>query len=1139
MLSSPPRALALTLALLGAGSHARADAGPVPSALLARRELTAGGYDHFQGQLTPDGSSVVFAGNADSTIEIFTQRIDRGLPRRLVDESADVHQPRVSPDGERVLYVSYREDAAGDACIVNRDGGGRRCVTGSDTATLHVFWFPDSRHVGVLTRRGIDGIHQLRRHRVDARGEGELLVERNMAAPAVSPDGRWLAYVPLEGAAAGARGALRRASRGLVLHPLDGGAPVAFEPNLPGTSALPAFGLDGAHLYFTQHLNDTNFDGALDGDDHGVLFRVPFATRDARPARPETYEQLTSGRTNCQYPAPARDRLVATCVRAGYLQIYAMPLTGLVPADWSDARLEAEIEASRDPWEQLFLLQRRVARARGGAQRAELYRRLVMGHLALREYDSAEAYLAPLARLAEAGSTLEGWVAVQREITDHRREEQRLRHGNLTEEFVDAQRARLGRLDALFSSEHGSVRRLARLAEAEIYLVLGDREAAHTMFDAIDVSEERDVSVLQAWAALAEGLLREENDRGGWGAVHRRLSLHPALSERDRLYHARAFVEALRAGRSAEQELPRLARARADAPDGSELALMLDLEVIFARVAAIGEDAALAELHRLRRAASSLPRHRAVAMAAIERAAHHDWGRVLDDIGRRWLEAVPSAHPERRYAEALFAEVMLERAYVELRRGGDARRHFLEITERTASLEAHVGYLEASLRAGVTRDALRAEYRQRFAEDDPVERFAEAYLTGRGLPEIDDADRHASEIERARALLRPVAEALPRSPEVHHLYAYLAHRHYHRTGDGEAARAAHHRYHLALDLAPYNPRQRANLLVELGLLQAALGNHRIALRHFTERDRLPFLEPASELSFRLARARSLFHVASYESARAEMARARVLVDEAPSLARYRPVVLDRAALYHHASGEHERAVELYRELIEATEGAALAVRMKARLGLGAAALGAGQLELAERTLVEVRAMLDADEPFRTEERERRAASHFDRDDYRPLVAGLLAETRRAAGDLAGRAEALTERRALYRERHRRFGRDAYLLEVARTSQQLAEVAYRRRAMADARRAIEEGLAAWDAWSASTGTPFEEVSLALIRAAAELHLYGGVPRRAFAFDLHARLQNAHLALAAAQPSERFAHERFLFGVYLTLMDLPAR
>ena len=134
---------------------------------------------------------------------------------------------------------------------------------------------------------------------------------------------------------------------------------------------------------------------------------------------------------------------------------------------------------------------------------------------------------------------------------------------------------------------------------------------------------------------------------------------------------------------------------------------------------------------------------------------------------------------------------------------------------------------------------------------------------------------------------------------------------------------------------------------------------------------------------------------------------------------------------------------------------------------------------------------------------------------------------------------LVERRALYRERHRRYGRDAYLLEIARASQQLAEVGYRRRAMRDARRAVEEGLTAWDAWSASTGTPLEEVGLALVRAAVELHLYGGVPRGAFRFDLCARVRSAHLAMATAQPSERFAHERFLFGVYLTLMDLPAR
>lgn len=1133
-------ALAASIAGLACISvaSAQADATPVPSALLPRRALTAGGHDHFQGQLSPDGRDVYFAGDPDGTVEIFSQNLARGFARRLVDEPADVGQPQLSPDGRRLLYISYREDAGGDACWVEVQSPRRRCLDDGGAAVLHVFWDPDGRRVGMLVRPSLRATHQLRRAPLEG-GAGELVLEQNMAAPTVSPDGRWLVYVPLEEGGEGRRRSLSRASPGFVLRRLDASVPaLAFVPNLPGNGASPVFSADGRYLYFAQFLNDTNFDGSIDGNDNGVLFRVPFDASAARPARPDSYEQLTSGRNNCQYPAPSRDQLLATCARAGDLQVYSMPLEGLARADGSRARIEEELRASRDPWEQLLLLQRSVAREPERAGRVALQRRIVLQHLALREYESVDYYLGLLERTAEGDAALAEWVAVLRELVGHRREEHRLRHASLSGEFIEAQRERLARLDRFFQAPSASVRRLARLAESEIYFVLGDLGAGLRLFEAVDVDDETDASVMQVWSTLADALLRELGDGERALEVHRVLSAHPALDERDRLHHARLYVTGLARGRPPGDELPRIEAARRGAPEGSELALMLDLERILVRVDSIGEEAAEAELSRLWSSAPTFERHREVAMTTIETAAEHDWGRLLDTFGHRWLDDVPLDHAERKYAESLYAEVMLERGYVELHRGrlARARELFLEITRRTPSLEAHVGYVEASLRAGVAADALRAEYRARFGESEPVERFAEAYVVARALVEERDPERHAAEVERARGLLRPAAEALPRSPEIHHLYAYLAHRHYHRTGDGEAARAAHARYHLALDLAPEAPRIRANLLIELGLLQASLGNHRIALRHFAERDRLPFVSPASELSFRLARARSLFHVASYHDAAVEMDRAMALVDGQPSLRRYRAVVIDRDALYHYAAGEHVEAVALYTQLVEATPEAPRAVRLKARMMLGASALAAGQLPVARAMLEEVRALLDAEEPFRVHG-PRRAASHFELDDYRPIVAGLLAEVRRASGDLSGAIEALEERRALYRARFLRYEREAYLLESARASQQLAELAYRLGDLGAAGRHLAEGMSDAEAWRRRSDTELDEVWVALVRAAAELHLYGGVPLSAFAFDVPGRLRETYALILLRPHNPRYADERFLFEVYLTLLDLP--
>jgi cellulose synthase operon protein C len=1133
------------VAVLAAVLGQSVEPGALPTALHAPRGLTAGGYDHFMGQLAPNGREIYFAGNANSTIEVFVQSLDRGSPRLLFDEQADVNQPRISPDGTRLLYISYRQDAGGNACVFELKSRKRRCLTPLGAAVLHVFWFPDGRSIGAVTRHSLTADHQLRRIPVHGRGgEGRLLLEQNMSAPTVSPDGRWLAYVRLDRPDAGgrSRGGLMRTSRGLVLHRLDRAtAPVHFVPTLPGTSSFPAFSPDGSHLYFTQYLNDTNFDGIIDGKDNGVLFRVPFdGDRDA-PVRAGAYEQLTSGRTNCQYPVPARDRLLATCVRAGHLQIYALPPDGLVPRAWSPSRIEAEIAVSRDPWEQLLLLRRMLAIENDPTRRTTLHRRMIVHHVAMREYESADDHLDVLATVVDSPTapprsvrrSLQGWIAVQRELIEHRRAEQRLGHAKLSRAFVDTEHERIARLKAMVETSDASTRRLIRVARSEIELVLGDKSAALESFEAVDIVPETDKSVLQAWARQAEALFRDLGDRDRWLSVHEVLAGHGALSERERLHHARAFIEVLGRGRAPDEEHPHLEEARARATEGSSLAIMLELEATLLRVGSTGEKAARSELERLWSAGSSFEQHRAVAMATIDRAARHEWGHILHVFGERWLADVPIDHPERKYAEALYAEVMLERAYVELRHGRaeQARELFVRITQSTRSLEAWVGAIETGLRDR-DPDAVRDEIRSTLSPDDPIAAFAEAYLVSRGLSDVDDPQRHAAKIERARELLRPVAEAMPRSPEVHHLYAYLAHRHFHRTGDKEAGMAAHSRYHLALDLAADEPRRRASILAELGLLQAALGNHRIALRHFGERERLPFLDPQGELSFRLAKARSLFHTSAYPEAKVEMATAMQLVERDPSLSRYAPLVLDRAALYHHAAGDHEGAVALYSDLVAATGGESLAARMKARMGLGAAALAAGQLEVARASLEEAHAMLDVREKFRRGRHTRETGSHFDRDDYRPLVTGLLATTHRRAGDLAAATAMLLERRDVYRAR--KSTRDADLHELARIAHQLAELAYRRGDLDAARRHVEEGLAHVDTWAARTGTEVDELMLAIVRAAAELHLYGEVPRSAFGFGLEARLL-ATYRIITERPNPRWADERFLFAAYLTMLE----
>lgn len=1130
---------ALSMLLLSA---AYADAVEVPSALHARRGLTAGSYDHFLGQLHPDGTTLFFAGNANSTVEIFTQNLVRGTPKRLFEESADINQPRISPDGKHILYISYRDHAAGDVCSFDLGTRTRRCLGQRKAHIMHIFWFPDSEHIGILGRERSSNANQLWKITRRARqgDTGQLLFTGNMLAPAISPDGRWLAYIPFARSSRDMNipGDIVRAEPGLMLLALDdpSSAPVHFIPDLPGTSGFPAFSLDGSYLYFTQYLNDSNFDGTIDGNDNGVLFRIPFAAV-VQQADTRQVEQLTSGGYNCQYPVPAHDRLIATCARAGYLQIYSLPLTGLVPEQWPAQRKRSELEVSRDAWEQLIILASLLAETRDREQRVRLEQRMVMTHMALHEYESAEQYLRYLRRDAPTGAVISVWGEIMAEFIAFRRAEQRLGHGKLTEDFIATQQARLARLENFSHAENASIQHLIMIVRNEILFVLGDRGGALTLFDSIDIANETSALVVRPWARLADTLLHDLEDRSRWAAAHLALSSHAALSEREQLAFARRYVDGLIRGRSLDERIPLLHAARASVAGHAAAELMLEVELALDTIRHADHQTRYSTLSDLWARRTSFESHRAVAMAIISRAAREDWEILLVEFAQRWLKDIPAEHPERKYAEALFAEVMLERAYVETQRGHleAAREHFREIALAVNALEAHSGYLETSLQLNIPAQTLLAEYRtgRMVSKEAAINAFGEAYVIARDLPQIEDAGQHAQMIKRARILLAPVIEAFPRSAEVHHLYAYLAHRHYHRTHDKSAAMLAHMRYHLALDLAVDNPRRRASLLTELGLLQASLGNHRIALTHFTERERLPFLAPADELALRLAKGRSLFHLAAYQEAKAELALAVPLTKPGSGLERFAAIDLERAALYHYAAGAHTPAATLYQDLLTVIGNASLAARLKAHIGLGASLLAASQAEAALEPLEAALALLDSDEPFRQTDPGISTDTHLDRDALRPLITGLLAQGYRARGDLVRSQKMLLQRRDFYQARIRRLNLDADLLEIAHIGQQLTEIAWRLGDKAAATTHLIDALAHADKWRKRTNTQIEAVTLALVRAATELHLFGAVPRSAFKFDLVARLQQSYEAITL-RPNPRWANERYLFPVYLTLL-----
>ena len=144
--------------------------------------------------LSPDGRRVAIGLATSSGDDIWIRELATGRMSRLTFDTAGEFRPRWTPDGESVTYMS-----AADFSLRQRraNGAGREEVLSRGSRILESVWTPDRSslvlRVGGETGPGARDIVLVRP------GEGAsrpLAADPGFdeAAPALSPDGRWLAY---------------------------------------------------------------------------------------------------------------------------------------------------------------------------------------------------------------------------------------------------------------------------------------------------------------------------------------------------------------------------------------------------------------------------------------------------------------------------------------------------------------------------------------------------------------------------------------------------------------------------------------------------------------------------------------------------------------------------------------------------------------------------------------------------------------------------------------------------------------------------------------------------------------------------------------------------------------------------------
>jgi len=477
--------------------------------------LTVGVGERFLGQLAPDGNTLIFVSNRNIATEIFVQDLEQGRERRLFDEGADVTWPRISPDGKHLLYISFRNQASGQLCVRDLPGAeGRRCLD-EESSALQAEWL-DASHIALVSRATIQGDLRLSRVTVKRELSVSPLLNRNLTSPTISPDGRWLVYVPVERSVQQVGpGFAARASPYLEALRLDrpGAAPIRLALELPGQTGQPVFALDGRSLYVVQFFTDSNADGVVDAGDSGVLFRVPFsAEREDAPelAAASSPDQLTSVAWNCEYPAPAATSLIATCARDRSLDVYQLPLDGQVPSTWDVPRLSEELKMVGRRADQLLLYRQRLLRETRPKIRRLLMMRLSQLHLAFEDFDAAEFYARHMRSVSDPATA--GLAEPLLLLINHRRAMKERERGRMVDEPLDAERQHMGALDpAAAPSPPSAV--FQHVVRSELAEAAGDFTLARQELEAAQVTDTTPRAVLEAWFEQADSLYRKLDDR--------------------------------------------------------------------------------------------------------------------------------------------------------------------------------------------------------------------------------------------------------------------------------------------------------------------------------------------------------------------------------------------------------------------------------------------------------------------------------------------------------------------------------------------------------------------------------------------------------------------------------------------------
>ncbi len=813
------------------------------------KKMTVGPYDNYQVDINPSSDSMIFTRKIDLVPRVFIKNRNQNSASPMLKANQDAEHPSFSPDGGKIALTYYGNTARGQICIFNSKGVQIFCAESMGSESSLPDWI-NNEQVGFLSKAIGTNTSQIKILSLKDKTV-KTIASGNISSFDFSNDGKELAYTETD----------QGESRLKLVNVAKGASSqISLQLNIPGVSGFPRFGVKGKYLYLNHYLNDTNRDQIIDGNDDSAIFRIDVSVVRSRSNASDIRflpEQLTSLESNCGFPRPTDREIFVACGFQGSLDIYTLPLSGVVPVSWTQREIWDAHKASRSYLDRLLLLNAGIVRTNSLSQDSFYLRRL-SNHVLSENYSAALEILEELQAAIKTPDlfALEFFVRATKAQVE-------LEGGEVTrsfKRFIAGLQSQLFRTKVSLQSK--------KILISYFNFLVGKKRASRQSFVKTKLSRISTPSEVFVFNSVARTLFSNSKDyKWRWSNWISELLKRPFLSEESRTYYVFDFVNRMTSLLDSRQKQTVLESLQQKLATHSEVKL-IESELLLMKLTEL-EDAkekrtifqSFVKLSG--EAKNNYFLQKAIYIRALLEFASIGDAQYLNYIATNWFNTTKKQQAEFHFARSQYIYAMLDRGYKNHSQGKIrySTSQFYGSLLYTDDLESHYSYIQSMFEDGQRgKIDQRYEYLQKKNFIGENFKFVKALLLliddptgGRDKAKLNDSYDLLSSMESSRfSAVRELMLGWIQMRKVELSKTLL-------TVDEKVFSKAHNHLTLALDLSRDNERVRASALGNLGLLHFYGRNFGVSARYFEKRKDLPFASSMDQWSFIWMYSRSLFY----------------------------------------------------------------------------------------------------------------------------------------------------------------------------------------------------------------------------------------------------------------------------------------